>query len=296
MSGQTLYSSKTVIGLSGASGITSLCKHMPQCSMCLFSKDLSRCFFVAQNEGIEASAKQIVANKESICNLSIFVVSARKNEFDASMKIVEKYLQIGDSFGAQKVIVAINKMDAVKYSQDRFCAIKDEMNEMMKQQKGVSMDQLLAFIPLSAVNGDNVLDKSANMEWYVGPTLKEVTAECCADKQLLGLSVCRSIEGEKEEFCLDNIEGETLTIGDAVKFFPSGIASTVDSIRSYEQIIDFEHGGKVIGIKINRTKISLRLVTHLYTFDTPSNHHITHVQLILIGMVASSLLMFAASR
>ena len=253
MDQRILYSTKTVIGLSGASGITSLCKLMPQCSMCLFSKDLSRCFFVAQNEGIQASAKQIVANKESICNLSIFVVSAKKNEFVASMKTIEKYLQISDSFGAQKVIVVVNKMDAVKYSKDRFCAIKDEMNKMMKQQKGVSMDQLLAFIPLSAVKGDNVFDNSQNMKWYDGPSLNNIMDSItpnCVDHKPLSLSICRSIE--KNQVHLDKIGPDTVSIGDAVKFFPSGIESKVESLRSYQQIIDVDNGGQVIGINLSK--------------------------------------------
>merc|ERR1719361_1518556 len=153
MTGHT-YSSIDVVGLSGASGITTLCKSMP-----LFSKDLKRCFFVTPNDQNQALKRRVVLNTDmdSISNLIVFVVSAKKNEFDASMKTIEKYLKISQYHDAANVIVVVNKMDAVKYSEERFKAIKGKMNKVLNQQS------ILAVIPHSYKG-----ETSVNMKWYDG--------------------------------------------------------------------------------------------------------------------------------
>merc|ERR1712154_186866 len=68
--------------------------------------------------------------------------------------------------------------------------------------------------------------------------------------QLLGLPIVKSTDGDK--VCLVKYRTKSLQIGENVKFYPSGIESKVESIRSYEQIVDVDHGGQVIGVKINK--------------------------------------------
>ena len=69
--------------------------------------------------------------------------------------------------GIKQVIVAVNKMDLVGWSQEKFEALKSEYIEFLKQ---VGMEAKL-FVPVSARNGDNVKDRSANTPWYSGPTI-----------------------------------------------------------------------------------------------------------------------------
>jgi len=241
----------TAIGTSGGSGISTLCKNMPQCSMCMFSRDTNRCFFVIPNDQTPPSPTQhqvlVKEATDAICNILVFVVSAKEREFDYSMKAIEKWMQISHSFGTQKVIVAVNKMDAVQYSEDRFNAIKARMNAMMReQQRNFPIDELLAFIPLSALKGDNMSVASSKMAWYDGPTLNGMVDDLTRDANLLGFTAYHTI-GETAKICLDKTVG--FETGQTVNFFPFGIRKTkVESLRSYENIIDVPHGGKVIRI------------------------------------------------
>src|SRR5690606_31708648 len=69
------------------------------------------------------------------------------------------------------VIIAVNKMDLVDYSQEKFEAIKTEIEQLSK--KSGYTNQNLTFIPISALNGDNVVTPSTKIDWYKGETLLE---------------------------------------------------------------------------------------------------------------------------
>ena len=267
--GQT-YSAIDVVGLSGASGITTLCKSMPQCSMYLFSKDLARCFLVTpdgQNQEL-ASRVALNADTDALCNVMVFAVSAKPNELDASMKAIGKYLQVRSgasgasgaafAFVDEKVVVAVNKMDAVGYSEERFRGIKQQMEQMLRQQGGIEAEKILGVIPVSATKGDNMREASAKMKWFRGPSLSGIIEKATPKSSsgsrrhhVLGSTVCRAVAGST--LCLEQVEKDTLQVGEPVKFFPAGIESTVDSIRSYETIIDVEHAGQCIAFKVGAT-------------------------------------------
>jgi len=73
--------------------------------------------------------------------------------------------------GVKNVVVAINKMDAVEYKEDRFNKVKEEVGALLK---GVGINpETTAFIACSGLKGDNVVKKSENMPWYKGPTVME---------------------------------------------------------------------------------------------------------------------------
>ena len=73
------------------------------------------------------------------------------------------------ALGVKQIIVAINKMDAVKYDQAKYNEAKEAMTKLMKMV-GVKTDEV-PFIPVSAYNGDNIKTLSGEMPWYKGPTL-----------------------------------------------------------------------------------------------------------------------------
>lgn len=80
-----------------------------------------------------------------------------------------EHIQLAKTLGVPQVVVEINKMDAVKYSEDKFNAAKEAVE---KQLKAVNFPlEEVPIIPASAFAGDNVVTKSDNMAWYKGPTL-----------------------------------------------------------------------------------------------------------------------------
>jgi len=71
----------------------------------------------------------------------------------------------------KEVIVAVNKMDLVDYSEEVYNKIKADFQAL--NEKSTFKEQVVSYIPLSAINGGNVVDKSENMPWYKGQTVLE---------------------------------------------------------------------------------------------------------------------------
>ncbi|NIZ80303.1 sulfate adenylyltransferase subunit CysN, partial [Escherichia coli] len=78
---------------------------------------------------------------------------------------------ISTLLGIKHLVVAVNKMDLVEFSEARFNEIREDYLTFAEQLPG-NLD--IRFVPLSALEGDNVASQSANMPWYSGPTLLEV--------------------------------------------------------------------------------------------------------------------------
>merc|ERR1712154_300673 len=102
---------------------------------------------------------------------------------------------------------------------------------------------------------------SSKMAWYDGPTLNGID-DLTQDADLLGFTAYHTI-GETAKICLDKTVG--FETGQTVNFFPFGIRKTkVESLRSYENIIDVPHGGKVIRIDtkidcdVSKSNMSMR--------------------------------------
>lgn len=75
------------------------------------------------------------------------------------------------TMGVNQIGILVNKMDVVKYDQAKFEHVKKEVSGLL-QQIGYKIDQV-PFIPIASLRGDNVVEKSTNMSWYKGPTLRE---------------------------------------------------------------------------------------------------------------------------
>ena len=83
----------------------------------------------------------------------------------------KEHVFLARTLGVDQLIVAVNKMDAVKYEQSRFDKVKEEVSKLLKSV-GYKPEQI-PFIPTASLVGDNLLKKSANMPWYKGKTLLE---------------------------------------------------------------------------------------------------------------------------
>src|SRR5260221_1296455 len=126
-----------------------------------FSTD-KRKFIIADTPGHEQYTRNM-ATGASTCQLAIILIDARHGV----MTQTRRHSFIVSLLGIQHVVVAINKMDLVNNSQDRFEEIKKEYTDFAAKL-GIADVQ---FIPLSALKGDNVVDKSGATPWYQGPSL-----------------------------------------------------------------------------------------------------------------------------
>jgi sulfate adenylyltransferase large subunit len=123
-----------------------------------------RKFIVADTPGHEQYTRNM-ATGASTADLAIVLVDAVKGVRAQS----RRHAAISSLLGLRHLVVAVNKMDAVAYSQARFDELKAELEPVL----GKLAFETAQVIPLSALQGDNVVTPSANMPWYGGPTLKE---------------------------------------------------------------------------------------------------------------------------
>ena len=192
-----------------------------------------RKFIIADTPGHIQYTRNMVTGA-STANLAIILVDARKGIVEQTCR----HAFIANLLRIQHVIVAINKMDLVDYSEEVYA-------EIVEIFKGFSsrLDNLVdvTFIPISALHGDNVVDRSENIDWYSGPTLlyQLETVYIGSDHNHVKARfpvqwVIRPHSDEHHDFrgYAGRVAGGVFKPGDQVQVLPSGFTSKIDSIHS----------------------------------------------------------------
>ncbi len=194
----------------------------------------------------------------SQADAAILVVSAKKGEFEAGMSAegqTREHIILAKTMGIDQVIVAVNKMDATDppWSQQRYEQIKQVLSKFMKGL-GYKVENI-PFIPVSAWTGDNIVEKSANMAWYKGPTLVEAldmlqVPPKPVDKPLrIPIQDVYSISGVGT-VPVGRVETGVLKVGDKVVFMPPAKVGEVRSIETHHVRIDKAEPGDNIGFNV----------------------------------------------
>ena len=122
-----------------------------------------RKFIIADTPGHIQYTRNMVTGA-STANLAIVLVDARKGVIEQTCR----HAFIADLLRIQHIVVCVNKMDLVDWSQETFDTIVDDFKRFASRLNNI-VD--ITFIPVSALLGDNIVDPSKNMSWYEGPTL-----------------------------------------------------------------------------------------------------------------------------
>ncbi len=194
-----------------------------------FSTD-RRKFIIADTPGHEQYTRNM-ATGASTCQLAIILIDARHGVVTQT----RRHSYIVSLLGIKHVIVAVNKMDLVDYSQEVFSRIQDSYTGFVAKL-GIPDVQ---FIPLSALKGDNVVDKSAAMPWYAGaPLLSHLeTVHIASDQNLADLRFpVQYVIRPNLDFrgFAGTIASGIVHQGDEVVALPSGRQSRVKSLITAE--------------------------------------------------------------
>ncbi|HTA98526.1 MAG TPA: GTP-binding protein [Solirubrobacteraceae bacterium] len=134
---------------------------------------LKRRFIIADCPGHQQYTRNMVTGA-STADLSVILLDARKGVLEQS----KRHAFISALLGIPHLVVAVNKMDLVDYSQERFDELAAEFAGFAQKLNGIGtgtgMGRDITYIPMSALDGDNVVDRSQSMEWYAGPTLLDL--------------------------------------------------------------------------------------------------------------------------
>ena len=185
----------------------------------------------------------------SQADAAVLVVSAP----DGVMAQTREHAILASVLGIKQMIIGINKMDMVKYDQNKYNDAKKAATDLLKPL-GFKTESML-FIPYSAQMGDNVSAKPANMSWYTGPTLLEALDTFTVpvkplDKPLrLPIQDVFSISGFGT-VPVGRVETGVMKIGDQVIIMPSGIKTEIKSIEEHHQQLQKAEPGDNVGFNI----------------------------------------------
>merc|ERR1711881_236470 len=102
----------------------------------------------------------------SQADVAILMIAVKKGEFEAGWGAegsTKEHMTLANTLGVKKLIVCLNKMDGCDYSQTRFEEVRDNVKDWLKKK---NMYKKAKFIPISGLEGDNLIEKSTNMPWF----------------------------------------------------------------------------------------------------------------------------------
>lgn len=200
-----------------------------------------RKFIIADTPGHIQYTRNMVTGA-STANVALILIDARKGVLEQTRRhaFIASLLQI------PHLIVCINKMDLVDYDKATFERIKEEFSEF-----SYKLDvHDVSFIPISALKGDNVVEKSENMPWYGGTTLLYYleNVHIGSDHNLIDCRfpvqyVIRPYNDEHHDYrgYAGRIAGGVFKKGDKVILLPSGFTTSIAKIDSYDGEMDEAH-------------------------------------------------------
>ncbi len=199
-----------------------------------FSTD-KRKFIIADTPGHEQYTRNMVTGASN-CDLAVILIDAR----NGVQVQTRRHSFIASLLGIRHIVVAINKMDLVDYSQEVFDKIKADYLAFTDNLKEADFH----FVPLSALKGDNVVNPSANMPWYDGPTMMSLleNVEIAADRNFTDfrfpVQYVNRPNPNFRGFC-GTLAAGVVRKGDEITVLPSGRTSRVKSIVDYDE--ELEH-------------------------------------------------------
>ncbi|WP_074013355.1 sulfate adenylyltransferase subunit CysN [Candidatus Sodalis sp. SoCistrobi] len=190
-----------------------------------------RKFIIADTPGHEQYTRNM-ATGASTCDVAILLIDARKGVLDQT----RRHSFISTLLGIRHLVVAVNKMDLVVFDEQIFQGIRQDYLRFAEQ---LPVDLDITFVPLSALEGDNVAAPANSMPWYSGPTLLDV---------LESVEVINLNEQQPARFPVQyvnrpnldfrgyagTVAAGVLRVGQAVKVLPSGVTSTLSRIVTFD--------------------------------------------------------------
>ena len=192
-----------------------------------------RKFIIADTPGHIQYTRNMVTGA-STANLAIILVDARNGIVEQT----RRHSFIASLLGIPHIIYCINKMDLVDYQKEAYNNIKEDLKVF--SSKLTTKD--VRFIPISALKGDNVVNRSSNMDWFEGSTLLHTleNIHIASDRNHIDcrFPVQYVIRPQKDEFhdyrgYAGRINGGVFKKGDEIMVLPSGFSSTIKSIDTF---------------------------------------------------------------
>jgi bifunctional enzyme CysN/CysC len=207
-----------------------------------------RKFIVADTPGHEQYTRNMVTGA-STADLAVILIDARQGVLTQT----RRHSYLVKLLGIKNVVLAVNKMDLVGYSQERFYEIVKDYSHFAKQ---IGMEAFLP-IPISGLKGENMITRSTQMPWYTGQTLMEhLESAPVNDARMLEVPFRMPVQWvNRPNLDFRGFAGQigagVVKPGDAIRVLPSGKTTTVKSIVTYNGDLDQAIAGQSVTLTFN---------------------------------------------
>ncbi|WP_429208535.1 sulfate adenylyltransferase subunit CysN [Aeromonas veronii] len=203
-----------------------------------------RKFIISDTPGHEQYTRNM-ATGASTCDLAIILIDARKGVLDQT----RRHSFIASLLGIKQFVVAVNKMDLVEFSREVFERISADYREFAKK---LSVDTI-HIVPVSALDGDNVVNSSDKLAWYQGETLLALLESAEVERELERHPVrlpVQYVNRPNLDFrgFAGTLASGILRVGDRLAVLPSGKESTVTRIVTFDGDLEYALPGQAITV------------------------------------------------
>lgn len=197
-----------------------------------------RKFILADTPGHVQYTRNMVTGS-STANVALILVDARNGVLEQT----RRHSFLASLLGVPHLVLCVNKMDLVDWSEERYDEIVEDFREFARRLDVYD----LRFVPVSALEGDNIVERSRNMDWYHGPTVLELLEEIHigSDENLIDVRfpvqyVIRPQRHGHPDFrgYAGKVSGGLMKPGDEVMVLPSGFNSKIKSITAHDRELD----------------------------------------------------------
>jgi len=205
-----------------------------------------RKFIIADTPGHEQYTRNM-ATGASTADLAVILIDASKGLLPQT----RRHAFIASLLGISHVLAAVNKMDLVGYNEDVFSRLRDDFTELASRL-GISSVQC---IPISALEGDNLVERSDKTLWYSGPTLLEhletVPIQAAVQMEALRFPVQSVIRPDANfRGFAGRVASGAVRPGDTVLALPSGQRTKVESIVTFDGDLEAAHASQSVVLKL----------------------------------------------
>jgi sulfate adenylyltransferase subunit 1 len=211
-----------------------------------------RKFIVADAPGHEQYTRNMVTGA-STAQAAIILIDASRVVDGELLVQTKRHSALAVLLGIRHIVVAVNKMDLVGWSRELFGQIHDAYRDLAGRLDIPDFH----IVPLSALDGDNVVEPSANTPWYDGPPLLSLL-------ETLPVGDFRSrpprffvqwvVRDGSQGFrgYAGQLSGGSLAVGDAVKVLPSGVTAVVDRLVRFDHDVSVANAGDTVTLVLDR--------------------------------------------
>ncbi|QSZ36261.1 hypothetical protein DSL72_007387 [Monilinia vaccinii-corymbosi] len=194
----------------------------------------------------------------SQADFAVLVIDASTGSFESGLKgQTKEHALLVRSMGVQRIVVAVNKLDTVGWSQERFDEISQQVAAFLSAAG--FQDKNIKFIPCSGLNGDNIVKKSTGQDaaWYTGPTLVEELDHCEPVARALNKPFRLTIGdvfrgGVQNPLSISGrIEAGSLQVGDPLLVQPSNQRCYVKGLEIDNETVDWAVAGQIITMHLS---------------------------------------------